>query len=492
MLSNSRYQDTRLQAFYTDADEIALLVGKLLGDVSGKKVIEPAIGRGAFLKTLRGTPALVDGIDVDVDALKDLRLESPQYLQLTQTDFIQECMGKGSSLLSDYDAVIANPPYGLRFSKEFRRELKALLPDFYVRESYGLFLRFGIERLTEGGRYSFLLPDTFLTSNNHRPLRRFLAEFAKPSEIVLFDSRKFGTVQFGYGSFCIIAGNKGVTPEEITWLDLRNQRSAPIDLPNALSDHEICEPIMRDIERGWVPPRLRRSDELSFTTLGKIAECRTGIYTGDNPRFLGFDPTRAKRRTNGHPIHWESDVAEDQLTPMEKLRGIAGSPSYVPFIRGGHRTPFEKTAWAIDWSENAVACYASDKKARLQNARFYFQRGLAVPMVTSGRLSASLMEGAVFDQGVVGVFPEDPELVDFLLLYLNSSEVSQMKKTLNASANNSAGYLKRLPMPEVSELAISEAKRAVRSALGGADIVGVADSYLQRMLTTGNISPFHP
>jgi hypothetical protein len=54
------------------------------------------------------------------------------------------------------------------------------LPDLYVRESFGLFFIFAISLLRKNGRYVFLLPDTFLCSTNHKPLRNFIAREAAP------------------------------------------------------------------------------------------------------------------------------------------------------------------------------------------------------------------------------------------------------------------------------------------------------------------------
>jgi adenine-specific DNA-methyltransferase len=86
-------------------------------------------------------------------------------------------------------------------------------------------------------------------------------------------------------------------------------------------------------------------------------------------------------------------------------------------------------------------------------------------MVTTKRISAGTMCNAVFDQGVVGVFPHLPGHVPALLLYLNSSLASLRMKTLvNGSANNSANYLKRLPVPHFSDEAQKRAAHLVTTA----------------------------
>ena len=457
------YTKPEFQPFYTDSHQIRELMIELLGDVGGLEVLEPCAGQGAFLKGLRGTPAQVDAVDIDERHIAVLR-RFPKFVRPIHADFIDRFVSGGlladDSLSAHYDAVICNPPYGLRFSVDYRKRIKKRLPQAYVRESYGLFMYIAIEALRQDGRYVFIVPDTFLTSRNHRPLRKFILEQGRPSHIIRFPSQLFGTVNFGYGHLCIIAGNRGRLPEDasVVWSEAKELK---VPLLHALKQGTTLSGsfLAEHCENGWVHPG--HLEAIAFdraaVLLGDVAECRTGIYTGNNVQFCGFDAQQPpSRRANGHPIDWASCVHTDSLRADEKREGIGGQrKTYVPFVRGGHKMPFEPTKWAIDWSEAALETYRTDKKARLQNHAFYFREGLAIPMVTSGRISASYLSGSVFDQGVVGVFPHDSALVPYLLIYLNSAQISERAKAvINPGANNSANYVKRVPViiPTVAEL----------------------------------------
>lgn len=459
------------QDYHTDADEIRDLMIALLGDVSGKVILEPCAGEGAFLRSLDQVPKLVDAVEIDGRHAETLGANSPYWVNVQKGDFVDHFVSGelASSLIlrNNYDAVICNPPYGLRFSTDYRKAIKRRFKSIYARESYGLFMHFAISQLSFGGRYVFIVPDSFLTSFNHRPLREFLAREAAPTEIIQFKSKRFETVNFGYGNLCIIAGNKrAMRPSDtIRWFDaISFDGELNADILRDI-DCSICaENLLSTVERGWVHPNIEKSAAIfgSDSLLGDIAECRTGIYTGDNSTYCGFDATRPPKRTNGHPIDWQSEVRQTRLSSEEMARGILSEPSYVPFIRGGHRKPFEATNSALQWSVEAVEAYRSNKKARLQNSQFYFRKGLAIPMVTSRRISASLMNDAVFDQGVVGVFPHDENMIDFLLVYLNSKFVSDnIKKIIGPGANNSANYVKRIPIPKITASEIQRAKELV-------------------------------
>jgi hypothetical protein len=454
---------TLLKQYFTESEEIRALMSNLLGDISDMNVLEPSVGEGAFLENLSGFPRRIDAIDIDKDALDAASKKTNNDLNVIfhHLDFLSLFDGtrnveKEKYILNNYDAVICNPPYGLKFSIDYRKRLKVKYPELYVRESYGLFFIFSIFLLKNNGRYVFIMPDTFLSSVNHTPLRKFICDNAFPDTLVRFSSSRFETVNYGYGNMCIISGRKGSSGNTMKWYEFFDKKNA-LDLnhPESFFVKERSD-LQRNIVNGWVG--LEEDNLDNWLTLGDLADCKTGIYTGDNVRFIGFDPKRTLRKINGHPINWD-DVNKETLTDNEKTEGVHSGKKYVPLVRGGHRDIFSEVTSAIDWSRESVSFYKNDKKARLQNSSFYFKKGISVPMVSTKRISASLMSNSVFDQGVVGVFPFNEKHIPFILLYLNSNEASKRLKSItNGSANNSANYMKRLPIPSPSEDDLLRAK----------------------------------
>lgn len=468
------YVDNNFQAYYTDAEEIRILMLDLLGNVQGMNVLEPCAGEGSFIRGLNGTPKEVTAIDIDLKHINHIKNNFPKWVKTVHADFIDQFVSGDlfnfNFLTKKYDAIICNPPYGLKFSVEYRKAIKKKYSKVYAKESYGLFMHFGVSLLKNHGRYVFIVPDTFFTSTNHKSLRRMLALEAKPTHIINFKSNRFETVNFGYGNLCIIAGVKGTLDktDKVFWVDATNSKQ-PINADVFNSAVAISgESFLHTMEHGWIHPDIKNKIKFTCDTklLGELAECRTGIYTGDNKKFCAYDKDNPPNRINGHPIQWKKNVFTTKLSLEEKKKGLKNGKHYVPLIRGGHRPALSETSHAINWSESAVDFYDKNKKARLQNATFYFRSGLAIPMVTSGKISASLMKNAIFDQGVVGVFPKDDNWLNFLLIYINSDFVSNvLKKTIGPGANNSANYLKRMPVPDVSEDSLLEANKIVSIAI---------------------------
>jgi predicted RNA methylase len=488
---NSMSPGSSRQAYYTSASGILDVMAALLGDVTDLNVLEPAVGGGAFLDILLGKPARVDAIDVDEDCIRRISEAGLANVNAKKADFIDlfvdGALQRNNVLLNVYDAAIANPPYGLKIPLPFRKKIKKLYPNVYARESYGLFLHFTLSMLKNNGRYVFIIPDTFLQSVYHKPLRAELARSGAPTHIIQFNSKRFETVNFGYGKLCIIAGNVSplLASDAVFWRELNDGDRLDASVLELKSSSVSGRTLLDGIERGWTNSGSAKFKQPSdWSELGDLAECRTGIYSGDNQRFFAFKMNEIIRRPIGNPIDWAAVCHTGPLTDDEKENGIDGARCYIPLIRGGHRAPLDDVRTAIDWSRDAVTYYRNDPKARLQNSRFYFRKGLAIPMVTSGRLTASLMQDAVFDQGVVGIFPHDPDFLAALLIYFNSDFVSSnLKGGINSSANNSANYLKRLPVPCFSPPQLAEAEKIVRMAQQtGWDATKVErEAFMQRL-----------
>jgi len=138
-------------------------------------------------------------------------------------------------------------------------------------------------------------------------------------------------------------------------------------------------------------------------------------------------------------------VCSDYLSKPHLLKGIQGKERFIPIAKGGARNYFKPDLWYVDWSTKAVAAYHSNSKARFQNSECYFRTGISVPMVSSTRITAAILTDRVFDQSIVGVFPNETRWLFYLLAFFNSSTCTTLVRTINPSANNSANYIKKIP-----------------------------------------------
>ena len=463
-----------LCAFYTHSDPIRRYMMSRLALADGQTVLEPAAGDGAFVEALHETQVNLHicCLDKNPAAIKQLHERFGDTLQTLCADTILSSLAGDAGLLArnglpeKFDRIVGNPPYGGWLDYETRAALKKAFPDFHVRETYALFILRCLELLKNDGVLSFIVPDTFLTLAAHRELREVLLKRTEILEIVTLPSKLFPGVAFGYSNLCIITIRKPWTlPDD-------NHEFRVI----AVSCSDELECLARGEDAGTSVTVLQRKisqrlDSRIWTSgeehvervlhaakmrLGDVADCKTGIYTGDNKRFIRAI-TGALVRGAYYESVPEAKVCCRPLSRSEMSKGLPTDPTWIPIVKGGSQRFVQKTSWVLDWSDSALSFYHNDAKARFQNSDFYFREGIGVPMVTSTRINAFLIQSRVFDQSVVGIFPKRREWIFPLLVILNSRFATKLlKEGINPTANNSANYLKKLPLPKLTDLELRE------------------------------------
>ena len=178
--------------------------------------------------------------------------------------------------------------------------------------------------------------------------------------------------------------------------------------------------------------------------VGDIATCVTGFYSGNDKKHLRPISQNMKNAKKYQLID-KSQICHDYLLREDTLEGIVDSNHFVPIVKGGGIKYFKPDLWFMDWSVKSVKGYKASERGCFQNSRYYFRYGIGVPMVSSTQITAALIENQLFDQSIVGIFPEDQKWVYYLLAFFNSPTCNKLIRTINPSANNPSNYIKKIP-----------------------------------------------
>jgi len=483
--------DRTYQAFFTKSQPIVDYMVQMLSPQQGDRILEPCAGDGVFIEAILSLAmnVAIDAYEFNPHSIKTLnnKFAFNPRVKVTQSDTLLDAdLSLGSIAGGRYDKIIANPPYGAWQDYEKRKLLKKLYPSQYVKETYSLFLQLGIALLKEKGRLVFIIPDTFLNLHLHKALRKEILTKTKIREILLFPSSFFPGVSFGYANLCIITLEKDLSEEKC----LKNSFSVvsgfkQVEEFNRLDLIHLNKKIIdqRTIFGSVDHAFLIGNDEklINFINscdnrIGDMAKCVTGFYSGDDKEYL---KVLSKDQRNGvkYDVVDKSKIATDYNGLGEiLLNGIKGKRCFVPIVKGGNTKYIKPDMWFMNWSEEAVKHYKTDKKARFQNSQFYFKTGIGVPMISSSQITAALIEGKLFDQSIVGVFPYDAKYNYFLLAFFNSPTCNKLIRIINPSTNNPANYIKKIPFVEP-----------------GAEILlkvnGIVKKILIQIATTGTYLP---
>lgn len=448
-------------SYYTKNQNITSYMVSMISPSQSDRILEPCGGDGVFIDALLNCSSSlrIDTCDLDKKAVEAMRSKysAQENISIRETDTLTDTIFDEFSKTGYYDKIIGNPPYGGWQEYDRRAELKQKFKGFYVKETYSLFLLRCISLLKEYGILSFIIPDTFLYLHSHKQLRKFILEHTLIKEIVVFPSKFFPGVSFGYSDLCIITIQKedvgeqkknnvftfikGLKSDKELYSLSSEKKHRASEISNRLAQRDILE--NQDYAFFIGDEQTKQSIIMGENRLADIADCVTGIYCGNNKRFLAIEREN-HREISGYPY-----IDEHEVNFSHKSTAPVKLPQkYIPIVKGSSSTEYYRTAdkWLIEWTEVALSHYKNDKKARFQNSSFYFKKGIALPMVKSSKIKATLMEGDVFDQSIVGVFPRDEKYMLYLLAFLNSKIANDYIHIINPTANNSANYLKKLPI----------------------------------------------
>jgi len=448
-------------SYYTQSDPILSYMVSRLEITPNDSILEPCAGEGAFVsKIIDSYPEQdyrIEALDIDGRAVEKLRASFQQEnITIRETDtLLDDTLDLYADFNGFYSKIIGNPPYGAWQNYDRRKLLRRRFGG-YVRETYSLFIRRAVDLLKPQGKLVYIIPDTFLALHLHRDTREKLLSETTLNEIVLIPSRFFPGVNFGYSNLCIVTLTKAKPSisHSIRIIQIDSKVENLYRIANnrySVADHYeevLQDSVLNSVDHSFFIGASREIRDLVNTaeiTLGDVAHCVTGFCSGNNKKFYRRRLSEIDILDHSTAI-LESDIASDYLKRPEILNGLKGTERYIPIVKGGKGRFYSRTEWYVLWDKCTVEFYRTDKKARFQNSRFYFAEGIGVPMVRTSKLKAFLLERRLFDQSVVGVFPMDEKNLYYFLAFLNSDVCTRIINAINHTANNSANYLKKLPI----------------------------------------------
>ena len=457
-------------SYYTNSSDITEYMVNRLGIQENDIILEPSVGEGVFVDKILEKCSNVEIVALDINHhiipnLKD-KYKKVNNIHIRCTDtLLDEELDLVALNEGYYDKVIGNPPYGAWQDYEKRLKLKKKYDGQYVKETYTLFLLRSISLLKYGGRLSFIIPDTFLFLNMHEKLRHLLLTQTKIEEILVFPSKFFPKVSFGYSNLSIITLTKCHNYEAldhkirvVKGFKSTEELNPLLEeiYPESIQIHYLQQKDVLNNEKSrfiLAEEQLKNLLKSETKRLGDVADIVTGFYSGDNKRFVRAKDTNVKGAKN-YQI-----VDESKVYDSNSLEGISFvEDGYIPYVKSssGYRYKRNEDEWYIKWDASTVDFYVKNKKSRFQNSKFYFRTGIAIPMVKSREIKATIMENRVFDQSIVGIFPKEEQKMYYILALMNSDIINKLIHTINPTANNSSNYIKQVPYkePDISDLRV--------------------------------------
>lgn len=419
---------------FTPPETVKFMVPKL-GELEGKRILEPGAGEGIFLKELlrRGAkPEQITAFDTNPGFEKIYKKLSISY---RITDFL--LYENPDEFPELFDCIIGNPPYLSRHSTYIRRHRLGLQKRFKetgVYDTYSLFIYHSLSFLKEGGILCFIVSDTFLTIEYHQKLREFLLKNYKLREIVLAPKNLFSK-QGVNNSPCIIVIEKRSPNHrhEVTFIDrLKSEQ----EYRNPPAIRQISQHRFLEIKGYPISVNVDEFVTKLFSTLPSINEVmagQIGLHTHNNRRFIAaIQGTKLAERF----------IKEGRVVIQRHF--LSENGKWQPYLKkGGEEQYYREIEEAIDWSPKAIRQYDIPKGGDL-----FRREGITISGV-SRRLAARYMpEGCLWDSNkAIGFVAKNSEISIWYLLGLLNSKLYNFltKGILNATNCLQIDNIRRLP-----------------------------------------------
>ncbi|MGN1393304.1 MAG: N-6 DNA methylase [Succinivibrionaceae bacterium] len=318
--------------YYTPNAIVNKLISQIGFSTKTLKVLDPCCGTGNFLMKLPQSISLssiyaydIDKISIDITRINLVLKYGKANLEKLCAQIVVKDFLHCNDNSFKYDLIIGNPPWGSLYSDTEKRELKKIYSTIEGQnvESASLFIEQSINNLKSNGLLYFVLPESLLTVNIHRNIRKLIIDKCCINKIIYLGDRIFTNV------YCpsVILGLKNKEKFLTKGIDIelfykKNTKFITCDTFKILEEREISDKfysfnfritnidyyLLSKIEKQVVCEKLENQCDFSL-----------GIVTGDNEKFL----KKEKLSDNYRPI----------LSGMDIYKyGVKNTYGYIEYI----------------------------------------------------------------------------------------------------------------------------------------------------------------
>jgi hypothetical protein len=386
-----------------------------------------------------------EGLVLNLSALKKLGKSTSQDLFVSEDLKRMEPLLKQAELLAtQYDAVVANPPYmGTKFmNTQVKQFAKDEFPDA-KNDLFACFMERGYAFAKSSGYTAMVTMESWMFLAGYESLRAKVLECHTLRNLAHFpyDGKQPTAMGINFGVAVMSAHNCHLDGYLGHYccsrhFELTND-GTPLEFPTpnerlSVISADRLKKIPSSPIAYWLSTA---STELfSGRTVGDMAQVRGGLTCGDTDRFV--------RRW--HEVHRGSiglGFASSDLAKESTNR-------WFPFNRGGDfRKWFGNNEYLVEW-ENGGRNIIATGKAFPRSKEKYFRSSVACSGITSGATSFRYYpEGFVVDVNTRASFAVDHKANLVILGFGNTHVAAHYIAALNPTLAFNAGQLESLPVP---------------------------------------------
>ena len=371
------------------------------------------------------------------------------------------------ALTEKYSVLVMNPPY------MGSGNMNIALSN-YVKKNYPygkadlatVFVEMMPQHLQENGRYSFIIPPSWMFLSTFESLRKQIIEHQTIDSLLHLSRGVFGA-DFGASSAVIINAESQEaygtyfrlverTFQEFDQQHLRmlfEQTLANHDFKYKFKEYtkEVTSlPYSEDGNRIYYP-------HVSQQNFEKIPGCPIGYWVSDSWLNVFSKDTLKDKTTSDGQTKTGDNNKYLRLIWEVSFKTIGKEHKWVKHPKGGgFRKWFGNLDTVIDWSPEAREHYQRDKVARILPQYLWWKKGISWNLICSGKQSFRIYnEDEIFNLAAPTLFFHDNTIIPYCLGLFNTPITDYVIRLVNPTLNCNIGDVQSLPYIESSKEKIS-------------------------------------
>lgn len=377
-----------------------------------------------------------------------------------QSIILAQLLKQAKLLAGKYHAVVSNPPYMNKFSKEMKKFIQENYNE-YKSDLFAVFMYRNFGFCKAGGFSAFMSPFVWMFIKSYESLRAYILKYKSITTLIQMEYSAFEEATVPICTFVLRNAPIHYTGNYLRLSDFKGGMDVQRQKVLEAQETEKCayrfsarqdnfEKIPGAPVAYWVSEKLFAIFN-SKPKLSKFCEPKQGLITGDNDRFLKL---------------W-FEVNGDKVA----LNGEKGK-KWVPINKGGeYRKWYGNHEYIVNWENDGyeIKNFFDEKgklKSRPQNLDFNFRDALSWSLVTSGGFSVRMYDKRfAFNVAGISCFP-DKKWIIYLNGLLNCKIVSEITQILNPTLNMNAGDVAKVPIIiEKEEMVEKKASQAIKTSM---------------------------
>lgn len=357
-----------------------------------------------------------------------------------QSIILAQLLKQAKLLAGKYHAVVSNPPYMNKFSKEMKKFIQENYNE-YKSDLFAVFMYRNFGFCKAGGFSAFMSPFVWMFIKSYESLRAYILKYKSITTLIQMEYSAFEEATVPICTFVLRNAPIHYTGNYLRLSDFKGGMDVQRQKVLEAQETEKCayrfsarqdnfEKIPGAPVAYWVSEKFIEAFEKG-KKLSAIAEPKQGLKTGDNDTFLRlwFEPSINKF----------------------SIRCGDGAKWY-PCNKGGeYRLWYGNNDYVIDWENDGYKLknfrHADGRqKSRPQNLQYMKKEGLTYTNISSGNLSVRYSpDGFLFDAAGSMIFCEK-KMLFYILGFMTSKVALSYTSVSSPTMTFEVGQLASLPL----------------------------------------------